>query len=180
MGRKLRSNCTKLKGIRRSGPQGNWIARKVIPADLQSVFGKKEFWASLGTTDENTAIARGAPLLSDWAGQIDRARASRNVLIPAPGSRAIIQRDEALRAIERWRIATIRQAYDDHFNDLVEIPAPLTPERIALSDLRERLTFHRFDEITDFYDRFADALRSGGVAADAGHPALPKMQREFP
>jgi hypothetical protein len=87
MGRKLRSNSTKLKGIRRSGPQGNWIARKVIPTDLQGHFGKKEFWASLGAIDENTAIARGAPLPSDWAGQIDRARASRNVLTPAPMSK---------------------------------------------------------------------------------------------
>lgn len=179
MGRKLRSNSTKLKGIRRSGPQGNWIARKVIPADLQPVFGKKEFWASLGTTDENIAIARGAPLLSDWSSQIDRARASRNVLMPAPGSRAIIQRDEALRAVERWRIASIRQAYDDHFNDLITIPAPMSAERVALSDLRERLTFHRFDEIADFYDRFAAALQSGGIGADAGHPALQKMTREF-
>lgn len=51
-----------------------WYAKVAIPADVQSVFGKRAFKKSLRTSNKIDAIARSGPIIAGFKDAIAEAR----------------------------------------------------------------------------------------------------------
>lgn len=179
MGRRLKHTSAKVRGLRRGGVNGLWEARKVIPADLRSAFGKTEFKQALNTKDENEAIRIGAPILADWNDQI-AAAAKRSALAVAPVQRHGIDRDRAHDAIKRWKSARLKAALNEAFNGGLD-PAPVgfSDEMRAHVQMVGDLRAGEWSDVPDFDAKLAAALNSQGVMCDPLHPAIPNIRPWF-
>lgn len=179
MGRRLKHASSKLKGLSRSGSTGLWEARKSIPQNLRAGFGKREFKAALNTKDENEAIRIGAPMLADWADQIEQAK-GRTVLATAPVERRSIDRDRAYLAIQRWKASRIKDALNLAFNgELEDAPVGFSDEMRAHVQLVGDLRAGEWRSVPDFDADLSAALNEQGLMCDPHHPAIPAMRIWF-
>ncbi|WP_453977920.1 DUF6538 domain-containing protein [Brevundimonas sp. Marseille-Q4549] len=114
-----------------------------IPLAARPAFaGKAQVWKSLRTKDKTEARNRAAPVLAALEAQVKAASARAAPTAPASAvqQRIIIPRDHGLAAIERWRLASIQRAYDEHWNDAAPPFSNLSDEGRRLSDIRYRLS----------------------------------------
>jgi len=158
-----------------------YVVLNIPPAARPAFAGKAQVWKSLRTKDKTEARNRAVPLLAALEAQVKAAsaRVAPTALASAVQRRIIIPRDHGLAAIERWRWASIQQAYDEHWNDAAPPFSNLSDEGRRLSDIRYRLSIGDLDGIPSFYPAFSDALNSQGVGADPAHPILPKLAPVF-
>lgn len=151
-----------------------------IPARARHAFGgKPQVWKSLRTKDKTEARNRAVPILAALESEVKAALVQTPSVVPATAQRIIVQRDQAVAAIERWRRATIQRSYDLHWNDAAPDWEPMSAEASALSETRYKLSVYDLDEVAEFYPNFSNALNTQGIGADAAHPVLPKLAREF-
>lgn len=158
-----------------------YVVLNIPPVARHAFAGKNQVWKSLRTKDKTEARNRAVPILAALEAQVKAAsvRVAPNPLPSAVHQRIIIPRDHALAAIERWRIASVQRAYDEHWNDAAPAFSKFSDKAVRLSDIRYKLSIHDIDGITSFYPAFSDALNTQGVGADPAHPVLPKLASVF-
>lgn len=162
-------------------PDGTYEVRRVVPPDCIEAIGKKTLTRRLNTTRYADAAKWAPPILREFEGLIEAARAGASTPMAAVDPR------KAMNAIERWRLDELRRAEVRAFNEPdEEIPDSQTNRSEHLKylvryfELRDGLSSRkRWEEVPGFNDRLLSVLRDQGITIDIEHPAIARLRPVF-
>jgi len=162
-------------------PDGTYEVRRVVPPDCIDKIGKKTLTRRLNTSRYAEAAKWAPPILREFEGQIEAARAGASSPANAVDPR------KAMNAIQRWRMDELRRAEVRAFNEPdEEIPDPDTNRaeyrkfRVRYFELRDGLSSRkRWEDVPGFNGRLLSVLRDQGITIDIEHPAISRLRPVF-
>jgi hypothetical protein len=173
---------------------GAYEAILVVPPDCRPALGgKKSLTRRLGK-GYSEAVKRSRVVLAEFHEQIDAARLSRKTT----GGDDILDPQEAVKAIETWRMRELQRIEYRVFNEappssyeIVDgafpVQTPFENRRLKLHEALSRTSryspFGRtppgYLDIPEFDQKLIAALAEGGVAVAADHPGLGPLRPVF-
>lgn len=175
-----------MTSLRRRSKTGPFYVVLNIPPEARHLFeGKAQVWRSTRSRDEIEAMGIGAPWIVEMRSRIAAAKAglvgpptSVGSAVAAPVRREVMDPEQVLSALARWRTAEIERSYLDAFNGgLTDVAI----SQDSLDQVRLLRALEARQDIAGFNQKFSAALWSQGLHFDADDPTLhlKALRREF-